>query len=41
MLEDYVSRVTGEADVKNINKGGAGKQLGPFADTISLLNRNF
>ena len=39
MLEDYVSRVTGEADVKKILIiGGAGKkQLGPFADTISLL----
>ena len=39
MLEDYLSRVTGEADVKKILIiGGAGKeQLGPFKDTISLL----
>ena len=39
MLVDYVSRVTGEADVKKILIiGGAGKeQIGPFPDTISLL----
>ena len=39
MLEDYISRVTGEADVKKILiVGGAGKeQFGPFPDTISLL----
>ena len=39
MLEDYVSRITGEANVKKILiVGGAGKeQIGPYADTISLL----
>ena len=39
MLEDYVSRVTGEADVtKILIIGGAGKdQIGPFPDSISLL----
>ena len=39
MLEDYLSRVTGEADVKKILIiAGAGKeQLGPFKDSISLL----
>ena len=39
MLEDYVSRIAGEANVKKILiVGGAGKeQIGPYADTISLL----
>ncbi len=39
MLEDYVSRITGEANVKKILiVGGAGKeQIGPYADTVSLL----
>ncbi len=39
MLEDYVARVTGEAGVKKILIiGGAGKeQIGPFPDTVSLL----
>ena len=39
MLEDYIARVTGEANVKKILLvGGAGKeQIGPFPDTISLL----
>ena len=39
MLEDYVSRITGEADVtKILIIGGAGKeQIGPFPDSISLL----
>ena len=39
MLEDYIARVTGEANVKKILIiGGAGKeQIGPFPDTISLL----
>mgnify|MGYP001247891287 CR=1 FL=1 len=39
MLEDYVSRITGEANVKKILiVGGAGKeQIGPYADTLSLL----
>ena len=39
MLEDYVSRITGEANVtKILIIGGAGKeQIGPFPDSISLL----
>ncbi len=39
ILEDYVQRVTGEAGVKKILiVAGAGKsQLGPYPDTISLL----
>ena len=39
MLEDYVSRIVGEANVKKILiVGGAGKeQIGPYADTVSLL----
>ena len=39
MLEDYVSRIAGEANVKKILiVGGAGKdQIGPYADTVSLL----
>ena len=39
MLEDYVQRVTGEADIKKILiVAGAGKdQLGPYPDSASLL----
>ena len=39
MLEDYVQRVTGEAGVEKIlTVAGAGKsQLGPYPDTVSLL----
>ena len=39
MLEDYVQRVTGEADIKKILiVAGAGKdQLGPYPDSTSLL----
>ncbi|MFL2790547.1 MAG: methylenetetrahydrofolate reductase [Paracoccaceae bacterium] len=39
MLEDYVERVTGEAEVRKIlTVAGAGKeQLGPFPDSTSLL----
>ena len=39
MLLDYVSRITGEADVKKILiiGGASKKQLGPFPDTLSLL----
>ena len=42
MLEDYVARVTGEAGVRKILIiAGAGKQqLGPFPDTVSLLETN-
>ena len=39
MLEDYVSRIAGEANVKKILiVGGRRKeQIGPYADTVSLL----